>query len=45
MWTNQLLVLGSVEVLTTITNTDELRSLEGELIVVSCTILERVGVK
>jgi len=44
MRTNQLLVLGSVEVLTTITNRDELRGLEGELIVVSCIILERVSI-
>jgi hypothetical protein len=44
MRTNQLLVLGNVEVLTTITNRDELRSLEGELIVVSCIILERVSI-
>jgi len=42
---NQLLLLGSVEVLTTVTNRDELRDLEGELIVVSCIILERVSVK
>jgi hypothetical protein len=45
MRTNQLLLLGSVEVLTTITNRDELRDLEGELIVVPCIISERVSVK
>jgi hypothetical protein len=45
MRTNQLLLLGSVEVLQTITNTDELRDLEGELIVASCIILERVSIK
>jgi hypothetical protein len=44
MRTNQLLVLRSVEVLTT-TNRDELRGLEGELIVVSSIILERVSIK
>jgi hypothetical protein len=43
--TNQLLVLRSFEVLTIITNRNELRGFEGELIVVSCIILESVRIK